>query len=231
MKNKYKGKFIVIEGIDGSGKATQTKLLIRRLKKMGRKTATLDFPQYYNNFFGKTIGRFQNGEFGNAPKTNPYLASVLYAADRWEAKNKIEKWLKNGKTVVLDRYASSNQIHQGGKFKNSKEKKKFFDWLEEMEFEVFKIPKPDLVIFLNVPHQVTKKLILNKSSRDYAKGAKKDKVEKSRAYQESSHRQLLNLIGKHKSWIKINCLKNGKLLKPEEIGELVWEKVEKFINS
>ena len=230
MKNKYKGKFIVIEGIDGSGKATQTKLLIKRLKKMGRKTATLDFPQYYNNFFGKTIGRFQNGEFGNAPKTSPYLASVLYAADRWEAKNKIEKWLKNGKTVVLDRYASSNQIHQGGKFKNSKEKKKFFDWLEEMEFEVFKIPKPDLVIFLDVPYQTTKKLMAgNKEIRKYIKNSKKDKVEKNRAYQEASYRQLLNLVKRYKNWAKVNCLKNGKLLKPEEINDLVWEKVEKFI--
>ncbi len=229
-KNKQRGKFIVIEGIDGSGKATQTKLLIKRLKKEERKTATLDFPQYYNNFFGETIGRFQNGEFGNAPKMSPYLASVLYAADRWEARGKIKKWLKEDRAVVLDRYASSNQIHQGGKFKDPKEKKKFFDWLEEMEFKVFKIPKPDIVIFLDVPPQITKKLMAgNKKIRKYIKNGKKDKVEKDRDYQESAHRQILNLVGKHKSWIKINCLKKGKLLKPEEISGLVWEKIKRFI--
>lgn len=79
----------MIDGIDGAGKATQTQLLIERLEKSGFKTATLDFPQYYNNFFGQLTGRFQNGEFGDAPATSPYLASVLYAADRWESREKI----------------------------------------------------------------------------------------------------------------------------------------------
>lgn len=81
-----KGKLIVVDGIDGVGKVTQTKLLYERLKKERYKAAILDFPQYYNNFFGKLIGRFQNGEFGDAPTASPYLASVLYTADRWKSK-------------------------------------------------------------------------------------------------------------------------------------------------
>lgn len=119
------GKLIVIDGIDGAGKATQTKLLLERLEKRGYKTATMDFPQYYDNFFGKLIGRFQNGEFGDAPTMSPYLASVLYAADRWESKIKIENWLDEGRIVVLDRYVSANQIHQGGKISDFNEKKNF----------------------------------------------------------------------------------------------------------
>ncbi|MCK5466534.1 thymidylate kinase [Candidatus Parcubacteria bacterium] len=230
-KNKFKGRLIVIDGIDGAGKATQTKILIRHLKKLKHKTATLDFPQYYNNFFGKMTGRFLNGEFGDAPNTNPYLASVLYAADRWETKNKIEKWLREGKIVILDRYSSSNQIHQGGKISDPKKRKQFLDWLEEMEFNVFKIPKPDLIIFLNVPYKISKKLLTKKVSRNYIKSAKNDKVEKSRIYQESSYLQSLNLVKKYNNWTEINCVKNNELLSPEKISTLVWAKLEKFLKK
>lgn len=218
-----KGKLIVIDGIDGVGKATQTKLLIERLKKAGYKTATLDFPQYYNNFFGKIIGRFQNNEFGDAPTIDPYLASVLYAADRWEAKEKIENWLKEGRIVILDRYASSNQIHQGGKITDTKKKKEFLEFLEEMEFKVFKIPKPDAIIFLNVPYEVSKKLLVKKSARGYVKNAKKDKVEKSKSYQEGAYRQSLEMVKKYNNWLEINCVKNGTILPPEEISDTVWK--------
>jgi dTMP kinase len=230
-KNKSKGKLIVVDGIDGSGKATQVKLLIKRLRKERHKAATLDFPRYYDNFFGKLIGRFQNNEFSDAPKTSPYLASVLYAADRWEAKNKIEKWLKEGRVVILDRYASSNQIHQGGKIKDAKKRNKFLNWLEEMEFSIFKIPKPDMIIFLNVPYKISKKLLTKKVSRNYIKSAKNDKVEKSRIYQESSYLQSLNLVKKHNNWIEINCVRNNELLSPEKISDLIWSKLEKFLEK
>ncbi len=229
-KNKTKGKLIVIDGIDGAGKATQTKLLIKKLKKEKFKTATIDFPRYYENFFGKMIGRFQNNEFGNAPKISPYLASILYAADRWETKEKIKEWLEDGKIVLLDRYSSSNQIHQGGKILDQKKRKEFLEWLEKMEFNVFKIPKPDTVIFLNVPYKISKELLTKKVSRGYIKNAKKDKVEKSRAYQESSYQQSLSLVKKHNNWIEINCIKNDKLLSPEEISDLIWNRVKRFLD-
>lgn len=228
--NNHKGKLIVIDGIDGAGKATQTKLLLARLKKSGKPAKTLDFPQYYENFFGKMIGRFLNNEFGDAPKINPYLASVLYAADRFESKEKISKWLKQGKTVILDRYASSNQIHQGGKIYNSKQKEIFLKWLEEMEFGVFKIPKPDVIIFLNVPYDYSKKLLLKKSSRDYIKKDKNDKVEKNKYYQTSSYEQSLCLLKKYNNWLEINCLDKNELLPPEKIHEIIWNKLSTIIN-
>src|SRR6266567_7862251 len=135
-----KGKFIVVDGTDGSGKKTQTALLAKRLKKEGYKVKLIDFPQYESNFFGKMVGRYLSGEFGSAEQVSPYLASILYAADRHETKGKIEKWLKEGNIVISDRYASSNQIHQGGKISDVKKRKEFLEWLEEMEFVVFKIP-------------------------------------------------------------------------------------------
>lgn len=229
MSNNLKGKLIVIDGIDGAGKATQTKLLIDRLNKERYKTATLDFPQYYNNFFGKIIGRFQNNEFGDAPTIDPYLASVLYAADRWEAKEKLEKWLGEGRIVILDRYASSNQIHQGGKISNIDKKKQFLNFLEKMEFKVFKIPKPDAIIFLNVPYEVSKKLLIKKGTRGYVKNAKNDKVEKSRSYQEGAYRQSLEMVKKYNNWLEINCVSSGKILPPEEISEKVWKLVKNKI--
>jgi len=230
MKNQ-KGKLIVIDGIDGSGKATQVKLLVKRLKKEGYKVATIDFPQYYNNFFGEMIGQFQNGEFGNAPETNPYLASVLYAADRWETKDKIEEWLKSGKIVILDRYVSSNQIHQGGKIKNVEKRNKFLQWLEKMEFEVFGIPRPEAIIFLNVPYNISKNLLKTKNSRDYLKNKKTDQVEKSQDYQEASYRQSLELIKKFNNWMDIDCIKNNKLISIIEINNLIWKKIMVFIDQ
>jgi len=224
-----RGKLIVFEGIDGSGKKTQSKLLVKRLEKAGCKTAVFDFPQYYNNFFGKIAGRFQNGEFGDAPAVNPYLASVLYAADRWESKKKLEKWLSKGRIVVLDRYASSNQIHQGGKIHDIEERKKFLDYLEEMEFRIFKIPKPDAIIFLNVPYDISKKLVEKKSERAYINGSKRDKVEENKIYQEDAYRQSLEMVKKYNSWIEINCVENNAILPPGAISDKVWSALEENI--
>lgn len=228
-KRNVKGKLIVIDGIDGAGKATQTKLLLNKIRLNEYEAETLDFPRYYDNFFGKLIGRFLNNEFGDATKTSPYLASVLYAADRFESKNKIIEWISLGKIVILDRYVSSNQIHQTGKIKNDKEKEIFLKWLENMEFDVFGIPRPDAIIFLNVPYKMSKKLLTKKSNRKYIKSASRDKVEKSKSYQESSYAQSLNLIKKYNNWIQINCVENNTLLSPERISDKIWEKVRVMI--
>ena len=120
-----KGKLIVIDGTDGSGKATQTKLLIKRLEKEGRKVKVIDFPEYNSNFFGKFIGHCLSEQYYNFVKVHPKIASVLYAADRFESKEKIGEWLRAGYVVIADRYASANQIHQGGKIANTKKEKAF----------------------------------------------------------------------------------------------------------
>lgn len=225
-----KGKLIVIEGIDGVGKATQTKLLSERLNKEGYKTATLDFPQYYDNFFGKLIGRFQNNEFGDAPKTNPYLASVLYAADRWEAKGKIEGWIKEGRIVIMDRYVSSNEIHQGGKIADAKTRSEFLKWVEEMEYEVFKIPKPDIIILLNVSYETARQLIVKKTARNYIKNAREDKVEESQVYQENAYRQSLEMVKSYNNWIEINCVSDSRMLPPDVVNDKIWqEAIKEFI--
>src|SRR3989338_10155552 len=162
-----KGKLIVIDGTDGSGKATQTNLLVKHLKKDGRKVKVIDFPGYYSNFFGKFIGHCLSEQYYNFIKVHPKIASVLYAADRFETKDKIEKWIKKGYIVVANRYASANQIHQGGKITNTKKREAFIKWLAEMEYGVFKISKPDAVFYLSVPIPIVLKLIKERDKKEH----------------------------------------------------------------
>ncbi len=113
-KNTYLGKFIVIEGLDGSGKSTQSKLLTQYLRKEGYKVEKIDFPQHGEKSAG-LVDEYLNGKYGSSEEVGPYRASVFYACDRYDASFKIRKWLKEGKIVVSDRYVASNVGHQGGK--------------------------------------------------------------------------------------------------------------------
>ena len=117
-----RGTFIVLDGNDGSGKATQSALLCERLAKEGIPAEKIDFPGYTRNFFGKFVGELLAGEHGDFVRTAPKLASLAYALDRHESTAHIEDLLSRGVTVVADRFASSNQIHQGGKYANEEER-------------------------------------------------------------------------------------------------------------
>jgi len=225
-----RGKLIIIEGLDGSGKTVQTEFLVNRLKKGGFRVATFDFPQYYTNFFGKMVGRYLSGEFGASKQVSPYLSSILYALDRFETKEKIEKALKQGKIVVCNRYTTSNQTHQAGKIESPKELKKFLSWLEQMEYQIFKIPKPDLVLFLEVPYQIGQKLVDGKSKRAYLKGAKRDIHERDKNHLQSAQKAAKK-VAKLYGWITIKCFKNKKILAKEVIAEKVWQTVRKNLEN
>ena len=223
------GKLIVIDGTDGSGKATQTKKLIEHLIDEGHNVETLDFPQYYNNYFGHIVGAFLRGDFGDPTKINPYFSSILYAADRFESGKKIHEWLEQGKIVILDRYVSANQIHQGGKIQNDKERKTFLSWLDKIEHGVFGIPRPNLIVYLDVPPKTSQLLIDFKSSRDYINGDKKDKHESNIGFQIDSHEQSLRLVSQMNSWHRIVCEENNELLSIEKIHQKVWNAVRDMI--
>ncbi|MDE2079122.1 MAG: deoxynucleoside kinase [Patescibacteria group bacterium] len=220
-----RGKLIVIDGTDGVGKATQTKLLVARLKKEGVPVKTLDFPQYYKNFFGHFIGAMLTGEYGDFLHMDPFVASVMYAADRFESKPKIEKWLADGYTVILDRYVSANQLHQAGKIKDAKKRKYFLKWLDTMEHKVFGLPRPDLIIYLHLPMKSVVKLLKQKDAvrkKRYAKG-KKDTVEQDTAYLEAAQKSALELIKTSRNWKKIECANpGGGILLREEISEKIY---------
>ncbi len=223
-----KGKFIVIDGVDGSGKATQVKLLADKLTKEGYKIKTIDFPRYNDNFFGALIGECLTGKYGNFVEVNPRIASVLYAADRWETSETIKAWLEKGYIVIADRYVSSNQIHQGGKIRNNKDRELFLKWLDKMEFEVFKIPRPDAIIYLHLPILLSLKLIEDrkktdkKGARKYLEG-KKDLVEQDFKYLNDSRESAIKIVRGNNSWIKVECSKNDDILSREEINAKVYK--------
>jgi len=228
-----KGKLIVIDGTDSSGKATQTSLLIKHLKRDGRKVKVVDFPDYYSNFFGKFIGHCLSEQYYNFVKVHPKIASVLYAADRFESKDKIIKWLAGGNIVIANRYASANQIHQGGKIANTKKREDFLKWLAEMEYEVFKIPRPDAIFYLSVPIPIVLKLIRERNKNNHRSylGNKKDVHEKDLNFLENSRKTALWLAKTQKGWIKIECVKGGVLDTRENIHEEIYEKVKKIIKK
>ncbi len=228
-----KGKLIVIDGTDGSGKATQVDLLVKHLKKEGRKVKIVDFPEYYDNFFGGFIAHCLREQYFNFLKVHPKIASVLYAADRFESKDKMEKWLKEGAIIVANRYVSANQIHQGGKVREDKKRKAFLAWLDEMEYKVFKLPKPDVVFYLDVPISTTKKLIKKREQngikRAYLK-KKNDLAEYDMEYLENSRKSAVWLAKTQKEWSRIECLNaKGELLPPNDVHEKIWSIAKKFI--
>lgn len=225
MKKKS-GFFIVLDGIDGAGKATQTDLLLKRLKGEGYDTGTLDFPRYYDNFFGHMVGQYLAGEFGNP---DPRLASVLYALDRWESKEEIIKNLEAGVVFVCNRYASANMIHQGGRIKEARKRKEMMAFLEKMEFEVLGIPRPDLVVYLDVLPEVGQKLVGSKGVRAYTKGKKRDIHEKDKQHLINARNQALRLVKNDPTWKKIDCMDGKDIRTPEEISEEVWNEVRRLI--
>lgn len=205
---------IVIDGIDGSGKSTQTEILVRRLKAEKYPVETLNFPQY-QQFFGRMVKKFLNGEFGQINQVDPHLASILYALDRWQARNKINHWLKENKIVILNRYATSNLIHQTIKIKEKK-RRQFIDWLNKMEYEILNLPKPDLVLYLYLPYKLSYALITKR-------GNKKDIHEADLNHLNAAAAQGLKLAKSQRNWQLIRCNRGKKVLTREEIAQKIWK--------
>ncbi len=218
-----KGRLIVIDGSDGSGKATQTELLVQKLKKSGTRVCTLDFPQYENNLFGTLIGRCITGKHGDFLTLDPYITSVLYAADRFESSVRITEWLNAGITVVLDRYVSANQIHQGGKISDPHKRREFLAWLDRMEYDVFRLPRPHLVIYLDVPFATSMQLLAHaQQKKKYLEDGDIDLVEQNESYLRNARNSALWLARHQKGWHRIQCTKEIDQLRTiEDIHEEV----------
>lgn len=226
------GKLIVIDGTDGSGKATQVELLRKRLVKEGKTVKIVDFPEYYKNFFGGFIAHCLQEQYYNWTGVHPKIASIAYAADRWESKSKMEGWLKKGYIIIANRYVSANQIHQGGKIKDNKKRAEFIKWLDTMEHQIFKIPRPNIVVYLALPISVTQKLIKARVQsgvkRAYLR-RKTDLVEYDLNYLENSRKSALWLTKVLPYFKKIDCSEKGEIMTREAIHEMVYKEAKKVL--
>lgn len=207
-----KGKLIVFEGADGSGKTTQARLLLNFLKKKKIPAVYISFPRYDDSLWGEMVRRYLDGDFGKLDEVDPYLASCLYAGDRASAADQIKKWLASGKIVICNRYVGSNMAHMGAKFKSQGEKLKYIRWLEDLEYGENKLPREDLVILLHVPIKISQRLM---------RGREKDIHEREVEYQKQVLDVSEMVAESRKYWAKVDCTKNGQILSKEEIHERV----------
>lgn len=224
-----KGLIIEIEGTDGSGKQTQTNKLLERLKnELKREVIIQDFPNYNSESSGP-VKMYLQGKLGeNANMISPYQASSLFAVDRYctcYRKDGFYEKYQNGAIVILDRYVGSNMIHQTGKIKDEEEKNKFIDWVTDHEYNILKLPKPDIVIFLDMDVECNLKLM---------KGRKLKVGEKDIHEQDKNH--LLNayeagkFVANKNNWNIIKCAENVDNIKTiDEIHEEIFEIVKKYI--
>ncbi len=219
------GKFIVIEGTDGAGKATHLKLAVEKLRAAGRNIEVVDFPQYGKKSAGP-VEEYLNGKYGAADAVSPYAASILYAADRFDASFQMRAALEGGTLVLANRYVSSNFAYQGAKIADKSERQKFLFWLEELEYGTLKLPRPDLVIFLHVPAEISFELVEKKAQRDYLEnGKKRDIHETDLAYQKSVEQAYLELAAHDATVRTIECAPGGTLLTIEEIHPMVMKHI------
>lgn len=222
------GKFIVLDGNDGSGKATQAKLLAEALEKKGVSVERIEFPAYDRNVFGALIGECLAGERGDFVHLDPKIASSLYALDRFESAASIRTALAEGKTVTADRYASSNQIHQGGKIEDESERHAFMQWLDRVEHEVLGIPRPDMIVYLRVPLEVSLGLLEEKRALKNSALAvgEMDTVEADRTYLARSIETAEWLLASQPNWRVVDCMQEGGLRSREEIHQDICDILE-----
>lgn len=221
---KKRGKFIVLEGIDGSTKTTQYKLLEKRLRKAGHRVLTVDFPRYYDSTWGELVGRFLTGEFGKIGDVNPYLAVLPYMLDQYTWSREIAiSWIEKGGLILSNRYFTSN-VHQIAKLKTSAQKK-FRNWLWPMGYKKLGILRPDLVIFIDTPPEVAKRLMRSKRKRTYLKKQRKDIHEKDWNHQVSAYREYKRTVKRHKWWVEVPGVKSHKEDYSKIIHSSVWKVV------
>jgi dTMP kinase len=196
-----RGKFIVLEGIDGSGKRTQMERLAGVLAERGVAHACLSFPRY-EGFFGRLVARFLNGEFGPLERVDPHFSALLYAGDRLEAKPYLEAELTRGAAVLADRYIASNLAHQGARVVREG-REEFLRWLKQLEYEIYRLPAEDLVVYLRLPAAEAQGLVGRKGARGYTK-RRRDLQEADLSHLEAAS-EVYDGLARQQNWVTIEC--------------------------
>ena len=216
---------IAIEGIDGSGKGTQASRLVERLSSEGVSCTLLSFPRYTETLFGASIGKFLNGDFGSLEAVAPQLAATLYAGDRFESRGVLLEALAQQQLVVCDRYVPSNLAHQGSRVEDQRQAE-LIEWIERIEYDVFQLPRPDAVLWLDLPPQLSQKLIRLKAPRDYTDRAV-DLQEADIEYQIGVQQVYGSLASSRAHWTRIDELDpvTQELRTIDQIAQDVWDTV------
>jgi dTMP kinase len=225
------GRLIAIEGIDGSGKRTQINLLheVIAAGEGGLSIYSTGFPQY-DSWFGKMVGQFLNGELGALETVDPHFTALLYAGDRFEAKPNIEAALNDGKIVLIDRYIGSNLAHQTARVAPEK-RDDFRRWIEHLEYNIYGLPRENLILYLRVPPVEAQKLVARKAQRSYT-NAKQDLLEASLRHLQDAA-AMYDQLARSAPWVTVECFdaKAGSMRSVKEIAHEVLAAVAPVIGT
>ena len=220
------GTLFVIEGVDGSGKATQTDLLYQALQKQDKPVRKVSFPNY-DSPSSSLIKMYLNGEFGSDPQSvNAFAPSVFFAVDRFASFRKDwQPFYENGGIIIADRYVTSNLVHQAGKIAEAAEKERYIHWLSDLEYNIFGLPRPDCVIFLDMPPAYS---LRRRQQRNALKqGLAQDIHEADQYYLQQAYENA-TAIAQQQQWHRINCVTNDQIRSIEEIHTEIMELIAKF---
>ena len=216
------GKLIVIEGVDASGKATQTQRLFERLAEEGKALRQISFPDYESDF-SVPVKRYLAGDLGkNADDVGPYAASLFYAIDRYAScKRDWGKFYEEGGILIADRYVTSNLVHQAAKIQG--DKRPFMEWLHDLEYEKLGLPKPDLVLFLDMPPACARRLMQDRANK-FTGEQQKDIHERDPEHLDKAYRNAME-IADLAGWQIVHCAEGETIRKIDEISEEIYQLV------
>lgn len=219
------GKLIVLEGTDGSGKATQARMMGQRLQREGIAFREIDFPRY-GNPFAEPANLYLHGVLGSEPgDVNAYASSVLFAVDRFASYK--EEWgtfYEQGGVVIANRYTTSNAVHQASKLPAG-ERREYLDWLFDLEYRRLGLPAPDLVVYLDLPTELSEQMLRR---RETATGTQADIHEQDEEYLRSCRMNARD-IAHDLGWTVIHCDREGAVRTVEDIHEEIWQQVRRYL--
>lgn len=221
------GKLIAIDGVDASGKQTHAEILFEKLKNMGKKVRLVSFPAY-DKPSSALVKMYLSGDFGEKPEdVSAYAASTFFAADRFSTyRTDWGKDYEDDTIIIADRYVSSNMIHQASKLKKE-ERSEFLDWLDNFEYNIYSLPRPDVTIFLDMPPEFGAELMRERENK-FSGESQKDIHERNKEYLKESYDNACFVAEKY-SWQRISCVKDEKIRTIEEINEEIFELVKSIV--